>query len=55
VTRTRPRPATRRYSRPGTVLNLDEDREAKIIPPSFLKDDEHRVEGTGWVWDRDDS
>ena len=43
------------YSRPGTVLNLDEVREAKIIPPSFLGDGEKWVEGRGWTTDRDDS
>ena len=48
VTPYSPSPRHPAYSRPGTVLNLDEVREAKIIPPSFLKDGEHWVEGTGW-------
>jgi hypothetical protein len=42
------------YSCLGTVLNLDEVREAKVVPMSFLTRDEW-VEGKGWTVTRNDA
>ncbi|MEW1700786.1 hypothetical protein ACIQCR_16765 [Streptomyces sp. NPDC093249] len=41
------------YAWVGTVLNIDEIREQRIIPLSFLHT-EHWEDGKGWVTDRED-
>ncbi|MGW2550031.1 hypothetical protein [Streptomyces sp. NPDC001635] len=47
------RPGCTVYHWAGTVLNVDEVREAKRVPMSFLRTEKWEA-GKGWVTDRDD-